>query len=69
MNGTKSMYEQWQLLRDDVPALLSAVSSPRNSGVNLEAGSHVQYLQAGRISAHYLDVLGIQPALGRNFSD
>src|ERR1700727_1688550 len=58
----KLMYEQWQLLRDDVPALLSAVSSPRTSGVNLEAGSHVQYLQAGRISAHYLDVLGVQPA-------
>src|SRR5271156_4118441 len=65
----KLMYEQWQLLRDDVPALLSAVSSPRTSGVNLEAGSHVQYLQAGRISAHYLDVLGVQPAMGRNFSD
>jgi predicted permease len=65
----KLMYEQWQLLRDDVPALLSAVSGARTSGVNLEAGSHAQYLQAGRISAHYLDVLGIQPALGRNFSD
>ena len=65
----KLTYEQWQLLRDDVPALLSAVSGSHTSGVNLEAGSHVQYLQAGRISAHYLDVLGIQPALGRNFSD
>jgi predicted permease len=56
-------------MRDDVPALLSAVSSPHTPGVNLEAGSHVQYLQAGRISAHYLDVLGVQPAMGRNFSD
>jgi predicted permease len=65
----KLTYEQWALLRDNVPALTSAVSSSRTSGVNLEAGSHVQYLQAGRISAHYLDVLGIQPALGRNFSD
>ncbi len=65
----KVTYEQWALLRDNVPALTSAVSSSRTSGVNLEAGSHAQYLQAGRISAHYLDVLGIQPALGRNFSD
>jgi len=65
----KLTYEQWQLLRDDVPALLSAVSGSRTSGVNLEAGSHVQYLQAGRISAHYLDVLDVQPALGRNFTD
>jgi hypothetical protein len=44
----KLTYEQWQLLRDDVPALLSAVSGSRTSGVNLEAGSHVQYLQAVR---------------------
>lgn len=31
--------EQWVLLRDNVPALISAVSSIRTSGVNLEAGS------------------------------
>jgi len=29
--------EQWELLRDDVPSLLSAVSSPRTSGINLQA--------------------------------
>jgi macrolide transport system ATP-binding/permease protein len=61
--------EQWELLRDDVPSLISAVSSPGTSGVNLRAGSHVQYLHAGRISAHYLDVLGVQPIAGRNFSE
>jgi len=61
--------EQWELLRDNVPSLMSAVSSGRNSGVNLQSGSHVQYLQAGRISAHYLDVLGIHPVAGRNFSE
>jgi predicted permease len=61
--------EQWELLRDNVPALMSAVSSGRTSGVNLQAGSHVQYLHGGRISAHYLDVLGIHPVAGRNFSD
>jgi predicted permease len=61
--------EQWELLRDNVPSLISAVSSQGTSGVNLQAGSHVQYLQAGRISANYLDVLAIQPAIGRNFSD
>jgi predicted permease len=60
--------EQWELLRDNVPALVSAVSSTRASGVNLQAGSQVQYLQAGRISAHYLDVLAVRPILGRNFS-
>ena len=61
--------EQWELLRDNVPSLISAVSARRTSGVNLEAGSRVQYLQAGRISEHYLDVLAIHPILGRNFSE
>ena len=61
--------EQWELLRDNVPSLISAVSSLRTSGVNLQAGSQVQYLHAGRISAHYLDVLAIHPIIGRNFSD
>jgi predicted permease len=61
--------EQWELLRDNVPSLISAVSSSRTSGVNLQAGSQVQYLHAGRISAHYLDVLAMHPIVGRNFSD
>jgi len=61
--------EQWELLRDNVPALISAVSGLRASGANLEAGSQVQYVHAGRISAHYLDVLAIHPIMGRNFSD
>jgi putative ABC transport system permease protein len=61
--------EQWELLRDNVPALLSAVSGIRSSGVNLQAGSQAQYLHAGRISAHYLDVLEIHPRIGRNFSE
>jgi predicted permease len=61
--------EQWELLRDNVPSLISAVSGFRTSGVNLQAESHVQYLHAGRISEHYLDVLAIHPIAGRNFSD
>ncbi len=61
--------EQWELLRDNVPSLISAVSSGGTSGVNLQARSQVRYLQAGRISAHYLDVLAIHPVIGRNFSE
>ncbi|HYK38229.1 ABC transporter permease [Alloacidobacterium sp.] len=60
--------EQWELLRDHVPALISAVSGIRPSGVNLETRSHAQYVRAGRISEHYLDVLAIHPLLGRNFT-
>jgi predicted permease len=61
--------EQWELLRDNVPSLISAVSGGRTSGVNLQAGSQAQYLHAGRVSAHYFDVLALHPILGRNFSE
>lgn len=60
--------ERWELLRDNVPALISAVAGG-SSGVNLRAGSHIDYIRDGRISAHYLDVLGIHPVIGRNFSE
>ncbi len=59
--------EQWELLRDNVPSLISGVAAMRVSGVNLQAGSHVQYLHAGRVSAHYFDVLALRPIVGRNF--
>jgi predicted permease len=61
--------EQWELLRDNVPSLISAISSSRTSGINLEGGPEARYLQAGRISAHYLDVLEVRPVMGRNFSE
>ncbi len=61
--------EQWELLRDNVPSLTSAVSTILTNGVNLRAGAHVQYLHAARISARYFDVLGLHPILGRNFSE
>jgi predicted permease len=60
--------QQWELLRDHVPSLIAAVSAG-TSGVNLLAGSRVQYVRQGRISAHYLDVLAVSPLLGRNFSE
>jgi predicted permease len=61
--------EQWELLRDNVPALVSAVTSTLASGVNLQAGERVQYLHAGRVSAHYFDVLELHLAMGRNFTE
>jgi predicted permease len=60
--------EQWELLRDGVPALISAVSGG-SSGVNLQAASGVQYVHDGRVSAHYFDVLAVYPLMGRNFSE
>src|SRR5580704_6847368 len=61
--------EQWELLRDSVPSLISAISGGSRSGVNLRADSRVQYLHAGRVSAHYFDVLGVHPIMGRSFSE
>jgi macrolide transport system ATP-binding/permease protein len=61
--------EQWEMLRDNVPSLLSAISTMRTNGVNLRADGKVEYLHAGRVSAHYFNVLGVQPLMGRNFSE
>lgn len=58
--------DAWESLRDNVPALISAVSGG-SSGVNLKAGSRVEYIHAGRVSAHYFDVLAVHPFVGRLF--
>jgi predicted permease len=60
---------QWEALRDNVPSVISAVTSGGISGVNLQAGEQVQYVHQGRISARYLDVLAVHPVLGRNFTE
>ena len=60
--------EMWENLRDQVPSLISAVYLP-DVGSILQAGSHLQYVHAGRVSAHYFDVLAIRPVMGRNFSE
>jgi hypothetical protein len=61
--------EQWELLRDNVPSVIGAVSSGISSGANLQAGRNVQYVHEGRVSAHYFDVLGIRPDIGRTFTE
>lgn len=58
--------EQWELLRDEVPTLISGLSG-NTTGVNLKAGSSVQYVRNGRVSAHYFEVLALQPVIGRDF--
>src|SRR5579864_2186845 len=61
--------EQWELLRDNVPSTISAVSALHTSGVNLQSGSRALYVHEGRVSAHYFDVLAMHPFMGRNFSE
>jgi hypothetical protein len=46
--------EQWEMLRDDVPALTSAVSGVGTSGVNREATSRVQYVHAALVRLFHL---------------
>ena len=72
--------ETWEMVRDNVPSVQAAAfggTSGVNLGVNLQAGSasgggvhsgEVRYVQDMRVSAHYFDVLGIQPFLGRGFT-
>ncbi len=57
---------EWELLRDNVPSLIPAVSGSV-AGVNLQAGTRAAYIQDARVSASYFDVLGIHLAAGRAF--
>ncbi|MGB6192548.1 MAG: ADOP family duplicated permease, partial [Terracidiphilus sp.] len=61
--------EQWELMRDNVPSVIGAVLSNISSGANLQAGRSVQYVHEARVSAHYFDVLGIRPGIGRAFTE
>ncbi|HYL92941.1 MAG TPA: ABC transporter permease [Alphaproteobacteria bacterium] len=67
-SGTSVDGETWEMARDNLTAAQPAVYSWGASGVNLQAGSQVRYVQQERISAHYFEVLGIQPLLGRSFT-
>ncbi len=59
--------ETYEMVRDQVPAVTAAAESGEG-GVNLEAGSSVQYVQQLRVSSKYFDVLGIPPLIGRSFT-
>ena len=59
--------KQWESLRDNVPALESAISGS-TTGINLQAGPRTAYVQDGRVSQRYFDVLGIRLIAGRNLS-
>jgi predicted permease len=63
--------ETWELVRDNVPTIQVA-SFGGTSGINLQAGAAsgngVRYVQDMRVSARYFDVLGVQPFLGRGFT-
>jgi len=54
----------WELVRDNA-SLLNAAVMGGVEGVNLVTEGHAYYVREERVSAPFLDVLGIKPARGR----
>ncbi|HTW48513.1 MAG TPA: ABC transporter permease [Acidobacteriaceae bacterium] len=66
----------WDALRQDVPSVTAAAGGQQfgtTEGVNLQAsadaGGAVRYVHNASVSAHYFEVLGIEPILGRGFTE
>jgi predicted permease len=69
-------YLTWRTVKSAVPSvILAATGNPFGStaGVNLQTGttegSAVQYVRDTTVSTHYFQVLGIEPMMGRGFSE
>ena len=60
--------EAWELVRDNVPAV-QAATYDETTGVNLQVDKAVRYVEQVKVSAHYFEVLGIPPLLGRGFTE
>ena len=66
----------WKAIQEGVPAVVAAAGGQPfggTEGVNLQAGAAqggaVRYVHNATVSAHYFEVLGIQPILGRGFTE
>jgi predicted permease len=59
--------ETWELVRDNVPAVIAGATAGTR-GVNLQIGSSIRYVREQRVSAGYLDALGVRPIFGRSFT-
>jgi predicted permease len=84
MKGNRAQFEDddssdnatWRALRENVPSVQAAIAGDAFSsteGVNLQAGAgagaSTRYVRGARVSAHYFEVLGIEPILGREFTE
>ncbi|HEY1499617.1 MAG TPA: ABC transporter permease [Acidobacteriaceae bacterium] len=84
MKGNHAQFEDddssdnaaWTAVKQDVPAVTAAIAGNGfgdTNGVNLEAGAAqggtARYVHGVRVSAHYFAVLGVEPLLGRGFSE
>jgi predicted permease len=59
--------QTFEMVREQVPAVTAAAEG-METGVNLQAGSSVQYVQQLRVSSKYFHVLGVLPQMGRGFT-
>jgi predicted permease len=63
--------ETWELIRDQVPQVVAAVSSlgaPVGNATNIRTPQGVRSVSSVRVSAHFFDVLGQLPVIGRTFT-
>ena len=58
----------WQALKDQAPSIDAAIHSGLSSAVSLVAQSRTISVEPQRVSAGYFRVLGVPPALGREFA-
>ncbi|HKD86282.1 MAG TPA: ABC transporter permease [Terriglobales bacterium] len=67
--------EMWELVRDNVPSVIAAAASAPNlpgaphTIVNLQIGDDVESVSGARVSAHYFEVMGVRPLIGREFTE
>ena len=58
----------WEMVRDQAPALEAAVYSGWTTGVNFTVGQSASYVKQQRVCAGFFHVLGVAPAVGREFT-
>src|SRR6266851_9752318 len=60
----------WEVLQRGVTSLDLATTAGGfgSTGVNLVVGAHAEYVKQQRVSAGYFRVLGVPPAIGREFT-
>ncbi len=66
-NDDSANCQTYEMVRDQVSAVTAAAEG-MEGGVNLQAGTSVQFVQQLRVSSKYFDVLGIPLRMGRSFT-
>src|SRR5260370_6027713 len=67
--------ETWQRVPDNFPSVVAAAASAPNvpgaphAFANLKIGNDVQPVRGVRVSAHYFEVMGVHPLVGREFTE